>query len=61
MAVTSVPLRQIRSVSVVGNKSMMSGFFSSSSIAIDAGGTRHMAEFRGHERARHIHNLVMAT
>jgi len=60
LAITSVPFRQVRSVSVVSNKSMMGGFFSSSSIAIDAGGIQQVAEFRGHEKARHIHNLVLA-
>ena len=60
VAITSIPFKQIRTVSVLSNKSWAGGFFSSSSIAIDAGGTSHVAEFRGHEKARHIHNLILS-
>ncbi len=38
VAVTSVPYSQVRSVSMVANKSWAGGFFSTSSIAIDLGG-----------------------
>jgi len=59
VAITSVPFGQIRSVSMVSNKSWGGSFFSSSSVAIDVGGTNRVAEFRGHEKARHIHNLIL--
>ena len=59
VAITSVPFGQIRSVSMVSNKSWGGSFFSSSSVAIVVGGTNHVAEFRGHEKARHIHNLIL--
>lgn len=59
VAITSVPFKQIRTVSMVSNKSWGGAFFSSSSVAIDVGGTSHVAEFRGHDKARHIHNLIL--
>lgn len=58
-ALTSVPYKQIRTVSVVSDKSMMGKFFSSSAIAIDVGGTVHEAEFRGVEKARHVHDVIL--
>ena len=59
VAITSIPFRQIRTVSMVSNKSWGGSFFSSSSVAIDVGGTSHVAEFRGQDKARHIHNLIL--
>jgi hypothetical protein len=59
VAITSVPFKQIRTVSMVSNKSWAGSFFSSSSVAIDVGGTSHIAEFRGQDKARHIHNLIL--
>ena len=61
VAITSIPFKQIRTVSMVSNKSWAGGFFSSSSVAIDVGGTSHIAEFRGQDKARHIHNLILWT
>lgn len=59
VAITSVPYTQIRSVSMVSDKSMLGKHFSSSSIAIDAGGTIHEAEFRGEAKAKHIHDVIL--
>lgn len=59
IALTSVPYAQIRSVSVVSDKSVMGKFFSSSSIAVDIGGTIHEAEFRGEDKARHVHDVIL--
>jgi len=58
-ALTSVPYAQIRSVSIVSDKSMMGSFFSSSNLAIDIGGTIHEAEFRGVDKAKHIHDVIL--
>jgi hypothetical protein len=58
-AITSIPYRRIRSVSVVSDKSIGGKFFSSSSIAIDAGGTTHQADFRGDDKALNAHNMVL--
>lgn len=59
VAITSIPFSQIRSVSMVSNKSWGGNYFSSFSVAIDVGGASHVAEFRGQEKARHIHNLIL--
>ncbi|GAA4624615.1 PH domain-containing protein [Cellulomonas oligotrophica] len=58
-AITSVPYKQVRSVSIVTDKSWTGGFFSGATIAVDAGGTVHEAEFRGVEKARHVHDVVL--
>jgi hypothetical protein len=60
IAVTSIPYSRITSVSVVSNKSMMGRFFSSSSLAVTVSGAKtHEAEFRGEEKAGHIHNVIL--
>jgi len=59
IAVTSIPYRQVQSISIVSNKSMMGSFFSSGSLAITAGAKDHVAEFRGTEKVKHIHDVVM--
>ncbi|MGW6174110.1 PH domain-containing protein [Arthrobacter sp. NPDC055138] len=51
MAITSVPYKNIRSVSMVSNKSMLGKFASTSSIAINTGGGVQQADFRGDEKA----------
>ena len=51
--------RGVASVAVTSNKSLMGGFFSSSSIAINAGGSLHELEFRGQDKAHHMHNLIL--
>lgn len=59
IALTSIPYRRIRSVSVLSDKSIAGRFFSSSSIAIDVGGTVHQADFRGEDKARHVHDTIL--
>ncbi len=59
VALTSVPYGQIRSVSIVSDKAWTGKFFSSSSVAIDVGGTVHVADFRGQDKAKHVHDLVL--
>ena len=59
VAITSVPYSQIRSVSVVSNKSWSGSFYSTSSIAIDVGGSVREADFRGEQKARHVHDLIL--
>lgn len=59
IAITSVPYSQIRSVSIMSDKSMMGKFFSSSAIGINIGGTVHEAEFRGIDKARHVHDVIL--
>lgn len=59
VAITSIPYRHVRSVSVVSNTSFAGKFTSSSSIAIDVGGTVHEADFRGVEKAHKAHDLIL--
>ncbi|MCZ2403117.1 PH domain-containing protein [Paenarthrobacter sp. Z7-10] len=59
LAIVSVPYRNIRSVSMLSNKSMMGRFASTSSIGIDTGGSVKEADFRGDDKARHAHDLIL--
>jgi hypothetical protein len=59
VALVSLPYSRITSVAVTSNKSLMGGFFSSSSIAINAAGSLHEVEFRGQDKAHHMHNLIL--
>jgi hypothetical protein len=59
-AVTSIPYRTVQSVSFVSDKSMFGKFYSSSTIAITAGGTVREATFRGEDKARYVHDAILA-
>ncbi|WP_309106790.1 PH domain-containing protein [Arthrobacter sp. R1-13] len=59
VAVVSVPYKNIRSVSMLSNKSMLGRFASSSSIGIDTGGSIKEADFRGDDKAKHAHDLIL--
>ena len=59
LAVVSIPYKNIRSVSMLSNKSMLGRFASSSSIGIDTGGSIKEADFRGDDKAHHAHNLIL--
>lgn len=59
VALTSLPYRQVSSVSFVSDKSMFGKFASSSTIAIRAGSKDYEVQFRGEDRARHVHDVVL--
>jgi hypothetical protein len=59
VAITSIPFAKITSVSVVSNKSWGGSFFSTGSIAINVGAHTYEVEFRGSDKAHHIHNVVL--
>jgi hypothetical protein len=59
LAIVSVPYKNIRSVSMLSNKSMLGRFASSSSIGIDTGGSIREADFRGDDKAKHAHDLIL--
>lgn len=59
VAIVSVPYKNIRSVSMLSNKSMLGRFASSSSIGIDTGGSIKEADFRGDDKAKHAHDLIL--
>jgi hypothetical protein len=59
VAITSVPYAKITSVSVVSNKSWAGSFFSSGSIAIHVGAQTYVVDFRGDQKSRHVHNVIL--
>jgi len=59
VAITSVPYAKITSVSVVSNKSWAGNFFSTGSIAIHVGSQTYEIEFRGEQKSRHVHDVVL--
>lgn len=58
-AVTSVPYRFISAVSFVADKSMFGKFYSTSSIAVCAGDTTYEVQFRGEDKAKYAHDLIL--
>jgi hypothetical protein len=60
VALTSIPFSRVNSVSFVADKSMFGKFASTSQIAISAGGQTHEVQFRGEEKAKVIHDAVLA-
>ena len=59
VAITSVPYSKITSVSVVSNKSWGGSFFSTGSIAVNVGTHTYEVEFRGDQKAHHVHNVIL--
>jgi hypothetical protein len=59
-ALTSVPYGRITSISFVSDKSMFGKFTSSSSLAISTSGNMYQAEFRGDEKAKYMHDTILA-
>ncbi|GAA3429447.1 PH domain-containing protein [Streptosporangium sandarakinum] len=60
IAITSIPYSKISAVSVVSNKSLAGGFFSSGAIAVHVGTHTYEVEFRGDEKAHHAHNVILS-
>lgn len=60
VALTSVPYSKINAVSFVSDKSMLGKLASSSAIAVSVGSTTYEIEFRGEEKARHAHDVILA-
>ena len=59
-AIVSVPYSRIASVAVLSNASVIGGFFGSSAIVLTTNaGSHHEVEFRGTDKARHAHDLVL--
>jgi hypothetical protein len=59
VAITSVPYSRVSSISVVSNKSWAGSFFSSGTIAINVGTHTYEVEFRGDQKAHHVHNVIL--
>lgn len=60
IAMISLPYSRIAEVGVLSNASMMGGFFSTSEIYVRTfGGDLHEIEFRGVEKAKYAHDLIL--
>jgi DNA-binding transcriptional regulator WhiA len=59
VAITSIPYSKVTSISVVSNKSWAGAFFSTGTIAINVGTHTYEVEFRGDQKAHHVHNVIM--
>ncbi|MEV4891376.1 PH domain-containing protein [Nonomuraea sp. NPDC055795] len=59
IAITSIPYSKISAVSVVSNKSFAGSFFSSGAIAVHVGTHTYEVEFRGDNKAHHVHNVIL--
>ncbi|MGW4246584.1 PH domain-containing protein [Nocardia sp. NPDC004722] len=59
IAITSIPYARITSVSILTNKSFAGQFFSSGHIAISTGHHTYEVEFRGDEKTRHVHDVIL--
>jgi hypothetical protein len=55
----SLPYSKITSVAVISDASLVGRFFSSSSIALTVGSVVYDIEFRGQDKAHHVHNVVL--
>jgi hypothetical protein len=58
-AMTSIPYRNVQSVSFVADKSMLGRISSSSTIAVTTAAGVHEATFRGEDKAKHVHDTVL--
>jgi trimethylamine:corrinoid methyltransferase-like protein len=58
-ALTSVPYRNVTAMSLVSDKSMFGKWASASSIAISVRARDYTVDFRGEEKARHVHEIVL--
>jgi hypothetical protein len=60
VALTSVPYSKINAVSFVSDKSMLGKLAStSSSIAVSVGSVTYEIEFRGEQKAKHAHDVIL--
>lgn len=58
-AITSLPYSRITSVSMISNKSVLGSFFASGALALSAGPTTWQVEFRGADKSRHAHDVIL--
>jgi Bacterial PH domain len=59
-ALVSLPYSRISSVAVVSDKSFAGSFFGTTSIGITSSdGRYHEVDFRGTDKARHVHDLIL--
>ena len=59
VALTSLPYSRIGSVSFLSNRSMLGKLASTGSIAVTVGSVVHEIDFRGDDKARHCHDVIL--
>ncbi len=59
VALTSIPYSHVHAVSLVSNKSFLGGFVEASTVAITISGHVYEVELRGHDKARHVHDVIL--
>ncbi|MFM1787484.1 MAG: hypothetical protein RL228_1434 [Actinomycetota bacterium] len=59
VALTSIPYKRVQTVSFVSDKSMLGKFASTSTIAVNASGATYEASFRGEDKAKHAHDVIL--
>lgn len=59
IALTSIPYKHVQSVSMVSNRSFLGGFVEASTLAIATSGHTYEVELRGHDKAKHAHDLIL--
>ncbi len=59
IALVSIPYDRVYSVAVVSDASLAGRFFSTSVLHISTGAGGHEVEFRGADKARHAHDLIL--
>ena len=59
IALTSIPYKHVHTVSMVSNKSFLGGFVEASTLAIGTSGHTYEVELRGHDKAKHAHDLIL--
>jgi hypothetical protein len=59
IALTSIPYRGVHAISLVSNKSFLGGFVEASTVSITISGHTYEVELRGHDKARHVHDVVL--
>lgn len=60
VALTSIPYARINAVSFVSDKSRLGRWASTSEVAISAGGKDYEVQFRGEDKAKHAHDIILS-
>ena len=59
IALTSIPYTKVSAVSFVSDKSMFGKFSSSSTVSVQVDSRSYEVEFRGVEKAKHAHDVIL--
>jgi hypothetical protein len=59
VALTSIPYGGVHAVSLVANKSFLGGYVEAATVSIVISGHTYEVELRGHDKARHVHDVIL--